>query len=238
MFNEIYSWKEFYNKRNNLYYYIEENTKLLRRDDELGNTKHSKERAIFYTKDEGILQTIVDKIEELTKMFDELNWGKRKSPDIPVILKDIENINIVINPAYTSIKITRETPDKCFKISNMKTLSFFWKDDLPELFKKYKLFNVLSSVYIEYQDLLNIAGEDELQARRYTGSKYMLQVRKIGEHSSTKYRYGLMVLNTNPIINDTNKQARRSHSLIYTGEEFDCPILSPYTFYKTKNGRN
>lgn len=234
-------WREYYIKRDELYDYIKENTICLRSDEEdreetdFGRTRRvNKVRGIYYTKDKEILDSISNKSKELEDFFNELNQGKRKCLDIPMIFNDVENINITINEAYESIKIDKNNAEKYFDIARDSVLRLNWGENYSENMKKYKLENFLQFAAIQNKDLLKLANAKVLQVRKKSGNKYMVKIRKEGEHQSIRERYGFIVIDTIPSIYDFPKQAKRSHSLEFIGEEFECPIPSPYTFYIKK----
>lgn len=234
-------WREYYIKRDELYDYIKENTICLRSDEEdreetdFGRTRRvNKVRGIYYTKDKEILDSISNKSKELEDFFNELNQGKRKCLDIPMIFNDVENINITINEAYESIKIDKNNAEKYFDIARDSVLRLNWGENYSENMKKYKLENFLQFAAIQNKDLLKLANAKVLQVRKKSGNKYMVKIRKEGEHQSIRERYGFIVIDTIPSIYDSPKQAKRSHSLEFIGEEFECPIPSPYTFYIKK----
>lgn len=234
-------WREYYIKRDELYDYIKENTICLRSDEEdreetdFGRTRRvNKVRGIYYTKDKEILDSISNKSKELEDFFNELNQGKRKCLDIPMIFNDVENINITINEAYESIKIDKNNAEKYFDIVKDSVLRLDWGENYSENMKKYKLENFLQFAAIKNKDLLKLANAKVLQVRKKSGNKYMVKIRKKGEHQSIRERYGFIVVDTIPSIYDSPKQAKRSHSLEFIGEEFECPIPSSYTFYIKK----
>lgn len=234
-------WREYYIKRDELYDYIKENTICLRSDEEnreetdFGRTRRvNKVRGIYYTKDQEILSSISKKSKELENFFNEINMGKRKSMDIPMIFNDVENINITINEAYESIKIDKNNAEKYFDIVKDSVLRLDWGENYSENMKKYKLENFLQFAAIKNKDLLKLANAKVLQVRKKSGNKYMVKIRKKCEHQSIRERYGFIVVDTIPSIYDSPKQAKRSHSLELIGEEFECPIPSSYTFYIKK----
>lgn len=234
-------WREYYIKRDELYDYIKENTICLRSDEEnkeetdFGRTRRvNKVRGIYYTKDQEILLSISKKSKELENFFNEITMGKRKSMDIPMVFTDVENINITINEAYESIKIDKNNAEKYLDIAKDDVLRLSWGEYYSENMKKYKLENFLQFAAIKNKDLLALANAKVLQARKYSGNKYMIKIRKKGEHLSKRERYGFIVVDTIPSIYDSPKQAKRSHALDFTGNEFECPIPSLYNFYIKK----
>lgn len=234
-------WREYYIKRDELYDYIKENTICLRSDEEdreetdFGRIRRvNKVRGIYYTKDQEMLNSISKKSKELENFFNEITMGKRKSMDIPMIFNDVENINVTINEAYESIKIDKNNAEKYFDIVKDSVLRLDWGENYSENMKKYKLENFLQFAAIQNKDLLKLANAKVLQVRKKSGNKYMVKIRKKGEHQSVRERYGFIVVDTIPSIYDSPKQAKRRHSLELIGEEFECPIPSPYTFYIKK----
>lgn len=240
-------WREYFNKKENLYDYIRENTICLRSDetedpllDSPGEfllrkpKKNNRARCIYFTEDEKILNIISKKSKELEDFFNKINNGKRQSLDIPKLFHDVEMININVNDAYESIKIDETNATKLFPIAKEEALKSYWGDDYLKNLKKYELSTYLGFVEIKNENLLKLANAKILQARKLTGKKYMVKIRQKGNNLSSKHRYGFIVVDNKPIINESNKQLMRSHSLELTGNKFECPIPSPYTFFIKK----
>lgn len=126
-------------------------------------------------------------------------------------------------------------------VSKITILESFWGKSYKRNLKKYKLIedSENNNIYMNCEDLLELANARVIQARNLTGKRYTLNVRKIGEHISKRHKYGIVIVdNERVIVQQANKEARRKHSLDIIGERVKFPFpeyLNCDLFIKEKN---
>lgn len=228
-------WIKYYTAKENLYAYIEKNTDLLRQDFPEGKYV----RAIRYCKDCEVMETIAKDIENLDKIFKEIVNKNAHHVSCPVIIKDVENININFLPAFKSLKVTKETTKKKNGILQLWTvteLEGLWGEKFEENRKKYNLkYATENLVGYDYESLLEFAKVDYIQARKKTGYQAIASVRKIGESKSKRYKYGLIIVDKIPNINVVNKEGPHlSNRLEKKYKKFELEIPTSMELYIKK----
>lgn len=242
-------WRNYYKLQEKTFEYINDNTNLL--DSENGLvTKYIRE--IRYTEDEEVLREIEKRINKLEKEYFKVAETKKLHDNFPMILKNVRNININSFVAKKSfaINILDENLDsKLLDLAFLKINLDINKDltyiDIKKYEKQYKLFLDLMNDYndkgeligytlrvaISHKDLLNLAKANKLQIHMYTGTQYILNVRKFEENKSKRYKYGYVILDRKAIIQKANKQAQRSHSFNNTLDIVEFPFHTNISIY-------
>ena len=231
-------WSDFYKTKEELFYFIGRNVEILQDD-----SNDVSIRCICFTENQEVLK----KIESLTKQLNEkyriATKTKNNYSKAPVILQDIENIIINSYDAYSSKAIIKGSPlniESTIKVNDIDTLKNHWGKNYEKNLKKYKLLEYTKRdiVIIGFEQLLELANAKIIQMRKATGKRYVLNIRKIGENLSKRYKYGIVIVNTKPVIEFANKEAPRKHSLASIGESvhFPFPTDLDYDLYiKEKN---
>ena len=221
---EKIEWRKFYEIKDELWSLISRETT------ELDDSSSKLSRWICLTTDEELLKKIEDLIKKLNKQYKIAAKEKGDYKYTPVILRGVENIIINSYDSYSSYRIekgTRISAIGVIRVSKISMLENFWRKDYNKNIKKYKRIENKenNNVYMEYEDLLELANARVIQARNLTGKRYTLNVRRVGEQLSKRYRYGIVIVdNENVIINYANKEAKRSHSLEISGERVKFPF--------------
>lgn len=224
MEQEKIEWRKFYEIKDELWSLISRETT------ELDDSSSKLSRWICLTTDEKLLKKIEDLIKKLNKQYKIAAKEKGDYKYTPVILRNVENIIINSYDSYSSYRIekgTRISATGVIRVSKISMLENFWRKDYNKNIKKYKLIENKenNNVYMNYDDLLELANARVIQARNLTGKRYTLNVRRVGEQLSKRYRYGIVIVdNENVIINYANKEAKRSHSLEISGERVKFPF--------------
>ena len=237
-------WSKYLYQQDKVFDFIYNNTEELD-----CQTKNEYIRKIRYASSETTLKLIEEKLNELEKLYKEINENKKLHHNFPIILKNAENINVIVNPAIKSLTINRLEKEKLDKILDLT--SFYIEDNYDNdetaiehkrLQEKYKLlFSIRSTsrysliekklisgkeffIGIKYKDLLELANANKLQVHISTGNQYILNIRKIGENRAKRYKYGFIILDKKVKINNANKEAKRIHSLKNTLEKYEFPF--------------
>lgn len=234
---ERIEWKKFYDMKDELWKLIARETKGL--DDSSGKL----ERWLCFTDNEELLKKIEESTKKLNKQYQKASKEKVGYRNAPVILKGVENIIINSYDSYSSRKIEKGTSSAMGRIlvSKITMLESFWGKSYKKNLKKYKLIEnrEKNKIYIGYEDLLELANARVIQIRNYTGQRYTLNVRSVGEQLSKRYRYGIVIVdNNNIVVKHANKEAKRKHSLEISGERVKFPFpeyLNCDLFIKEKN---
>ena len=234
---ERIEWKKFYDMKDELWKLIARETKGL--DDSSGKL----ERWLCFTDDEELLKKIKESTKKLNKQYQIASKEKTNYRYAPVILRGVENIIINSYNSYSSRKIERGTSTAIGRIlvSKITMLENCWGKDYNKNLKKYKLIEDRenNNVYMNCEDLLELANARVIQIRNYTGQRYTLNVRNIGENISKRHKYGIVIVdNERVIVNHANKEAKRKHSLDIIGERVKFPFpeyLNCDLFIKEKN---
>lgn len=222
-------WSDYYSHKEFLYKLIEEKTKLL-----IKNEDGKYKRCVRYTEDKEALEELDYYIKQLDIKYKEALGGNGRHIDLPIILNDVENININVFEAFRSIKVTKEDEDKCLTIGKMVDLAAIWKDKFLENFNKYGLESNKIEYGIGYDKLLELAKANSIQVRQHTGLQYVALVRKVNERRSKKYKYGCIILDREANINFSNKEAIRSNRRVenlYKKFELEIPHDPSLEFY-------
>ena len=214
---ERIEWKKFYDMKEELWNLIAKETTEI--DDSSGKL----ERWLCFTKNEELLKKIEDSTKKLNKQYQKASKEKVGYRNAPVILRGVENIIINSYDSYSSRKIEKGTSSAMGRIlvSKITMLESFWGKSYKRNLKKYKLIedSENNNIYMNCEDLLELANARVIQARNLTGKRYTLNVRKIGEHISKRHKYGIVIVdNERVIVQQANKEARRKHSLDIVGE--------------------
>lgn len=231
---ERIEWKKFYDMKEELWNLIARETTEL--DDSSGKF----ERWLCLTTDEKLLQKIEELIKKLNRQYRIATKEKCEFKQIPIILRAVENIIINSYDSYSSSKIVKGTAIGMLQVSAVDILEVFWREDYKKNLKKYKLVEnrEKNKIYMGYEDLLELANARVIQIRNYTGQRYTLNVRRVGERLSKRYRYGIVIVdNENVVVEHANKEAKRSHSLEISGERVKFPfpeVLNCDLFIKEK----
>lgn len=234
---ERIEWKKFYDMKEELWNLISKETTEI--DDSSGKL----ERWLCFTKNEELLKKIEDSTKKLNKQYRKVSKEKVGYRNAPVILRGVENIIINSYDSYSSRKIEKGTSSAMGRIlvSKITMLESFWGKSYKRNLKKYKLIedSENNNIYMNCEDLLELANARVIQARNLTGKRYTLNVRKIGEHISKRHKYGIVIVdNERVIVQQANKEARRKHSLDIVGERVKFPFpeyLNCDLFIKEKN---
>lgn len=220
---ERIEWKKFYEMKEELWNLIAKETTEI--DDSSGKL----ERWLCFTKNEELLKKIEDSTKKLNKQYQKASKEKVGYRNAPVILRGVENIIINSYDSYSSRKIEKGTSSAMGRIlvSKITMLESFWGKSYKRNLKKYKLIedSENNNIYMNCEDLLELANARVIQARNLTGKRYTLNVRKIGEHISKRHKYGIVIVdNERIIVQQANKEARRKHSLDIVGERVKFPF--------------
>lgn len=252
-------WSKYLHQQDRMMEFIEENTINLSMDSDGEYI-----RKINYTSNKDTLKIIEENLGKLEKFYKKINDNKKLHQNFPVILKGVENINININSATKSFPINRldkEKLDKTLTLCTFETnvepktdphfLTFYKLQEKYHLrFSFITLFRTigygqnkkskeikLCFVKIKYKDLLDLTNTNKLQIHISTGNQYILNVRKVGENRSKRYRYGFVILDKEARINKANKEAKRTHCLENTLEKYEFPFPTICKIYiKEKKG--
>ncbi|WP_448821965.1 hypothetical protein [Cetobacterium sp.] len=238
-------WKKYYKLQEEVFDFIFKNSEVI-----TDNRSSKYIRTINYVEDKEKLKMIKRKINKLAKEYKEVSGKERLPYNFPIILNDVENININTNTAVQSFSITRkeENNRQYFKpLKEFKREFNFDVEKINEVMKKYKLEierkeidleddeedekTIVESVYITYKNLLDLAGADVIQVHIPNGIEYILTIRKIGETRSKKQRYGFIILDNLATVQYSTKQAKRSHSYEKTLEKFEFSFETVATYY-------
>lgn len=224
MEQEKIEWRKFYEIKEELWNLIARETTEL--DDSSGKF----ERWLCLTTDEELLQKIEKLIKKLNRQYRIATKEKGEFKQIPIILRAVENVIINSYDSYSSSKIIKGTATSAIgmlQVSAVDILENFWGEDYKKNLKKYKLIENRgkNKIYMGYEDLLELANARVIQIRNYTGQRYTLNVRSVGEQLSKRYRYGIVIVdNNNIVVKHANKEAKRSHSLEISGERVKFPF--------------
>lgn len=238
MEQEKIEWRKFYEIKDELWSLISRETT------ELDDSSSKLSRWICLTTDEELLKKIEDLIKKLNKQYKIAAKEKGDYKYTPVILRGVENIIINSYDSYSSYRIekgTRISAIGVIRVSKISMLENFWGKDYNKNIKKYKLIENRenNNIYMSYEDLLELANARVIQIRNYTGQRYTLNVRNIGENISKRHKYGIVIVdNERVIVNHANKEAKRKHSLDIIGERVKFPFpeyLNCDLFIKEKN---
>lgn len=234
-------WKKYFQLQEKTFSFIDLNSKTL-----ANNTNSKYIRTIKFVKDKKKLGEIKRKLKTLEKEYKKVAGTERLPYNFPVIVSGVENIYINSNPAVKSVSITKKNGEERLYIKTLdefETEFNYDKKKIDEVMKKYRLEiereeveflgekTILEDVYITYNNLLDIAGAEKIQAHFPNGIEYLLNVRKIGENRSKQRRYGFIILDNEATIQISTKQAKRSHSYSKTLEKFEFPFKISGAYY-------
>ncbi|WP_319784477.1 hypothetical protein [Oceanisphaera sp. IT1-181] len=92
---------------------------------------------------------------------------------------------------------------------------------------------IVLTLTVDSQELLEVTGCANIQARKFTGSQYRARIRRVGESAGTRVKLGLMVLlgNDSPQVVTATPQAPRPHQLSATATAIELPIEAEFTFF-------
>ena len=237
-------------KKNNLgkelFRLIENETKLL-----TGIEDNLYRRELRFTENKEVLDKlkmlieefeVIDKIlheetgKDLKKFFydddetEESEYKMRKR-NFPIIIENAENVVINRLKASRSFKITKDYKKDIILGSIFKFKQVFGSD-YEEVKRQHNLTEVDEKICITAKDLLEWTGTEEVQARKDTGFQYILNIRKIGERRSKRYKYGLMIFDRIPAITNANKESPRTHSLDKLCECFNAKVIDEIDLQK------
>lgn len=220
---EKVEWKKFYDLRNSIYELILKNAEFL--DD--SSSKFY--RWLCYIKDKDLLKKIDILIKEMNEQYKIASKEEKEYRETPIILNDVENIIINSYDSYSSQSIVKGTIMArlgLVKLSSIDILKQVWGENYNKNLKNYKLIENRrnNTVVIGFEDLLTLANARVIQERNFTGKRYTLNVRKTGENISTRYKYGIVLLDKRPNVVFANKEAKRKHSLDISGERVQFPF--------------
>lgn len=220
-----FQWRSYYVLKEEVYEYIERNTKELKQ-----NSDEKYRRCIRYTEDENILENISNYIKELDDEYRKIVGEKKLHLALPVIIRDVENININVLNAFKSITVSRKKKNEYLPICSVDELKrkYEGEDEFKAVFKKYQLATDGALIGIKYESLLKLANAKHIQARTKTGNQYIALIRKKGENKSTRHRYGFIVLDRAARVHLANEEAPRSHKLELTCKKFELEDLPHY----------
>lgn len=240
-------WKKYFQHQEEVFSFIESNSKTLANDTSLKYI-----RTIKFIEEKKTLEEIKRKLKNLENEYKEISESEKLPYNFPIILNGIENIYINTNPAVKSVSINHQKAKEKLYLKSLEEFEKEFKYDkkkIDEVMKKYRLEVekieekileqkiVLEMVYITYENLLDIAGADKIQAHFPNGIEYLLNIRKIGETRSKQRRYGFILLDNNATIQISNKQAKRSHAYSKTLETFVFPF-EVYGIYYIKEKKS
>ena len=230
-------WKKFYSIKDKLLGLLFNNTEVL-------NDSSSKyTRCICFTEDRELLEKIETLGKELNAQYKIASKDMKDYKEIPVILKDIENIIINSYESYSSCKYekgSRSSSLGTVQVSYVSLLEDFWGKTYEKNLKKYNLIEnrETNRVSMKMEDILALANAKVIQKRTPTGLRYTLNIRKIGETVSVRYKYGILIIDKKATVSFANKEAKRRHSLDIIGERVEFPFptaLDCDLFIKEKN---
>lgn len=245
-------WKEYFLLENSILDYINSNTICLTNDTTNQEIKYI--RKIMYTSDKNIIKNLEKKIKNLKSKYIEI-LGKdtnRMSRNFPIIIKNVENINMNMNSAYQSLQIDRTTKKNMNKIFHLTDIFFDDIETMKKINKVKEKYNLIIEnteinengqeeainiwkISIKGEDLLDISNSNKLQLHYFTGTQFILNIRKKGENRSKRYKYGVVILDSKPTISNSNKEARRSHTLDNTCDKFYFEFeIYPVIYIKEK----
>lgn len=233
-------WNEYFKLERHTWSWIVENTEEILQTDPPSNF-YKYIRCIRLLKDLSLLKQMKLKIKKLDSLYKKLSNTNISHRNLPVILNDVEQINLSINEAYTSISITEKTPNETFVLKKYVNVNFSEEyekyKETCKLLKKVNLtFHTKETksgieILVKYKNLLSFAGTKHIQARKHTGLDYRLRIRKKNETKSARKRYNFIILTNEAIIVRSNPQAQRPHRLEKIKEKVELPIKTRYTFY-------
>lgn len=235
--NRKKEWKKFYNIKDELLGLLFNNTEVL-------NDSSSKyTRCICFTEDKELLEKIELLGKELNIQYKIASEDIKDCREIPVILNDVENIIINSYESYSSYKYekgSRLSSVGTVQVSYVSLLEDFWGKNYEKNLKKYKLLEnrEKNRVSMKMEDILELASAKVIQKRTPTGLRYTLNIRKVGETLSKRYKYGIMIIDKKAAVSFANKEAKRKHSLEVSGERVEFPfptVLDCDLFIKEKN---
>lgn len=165
----------------------------------------------------------------------------------PSFYRDISQVNVSINTAYSSIAVadgealllkSRRWPKEA---GGQKVLLEQFAVDQRAL-KKWGLANVycnqtlginpfgqpesLLTLTADTSELLALTGHEGIQARKRTGLQYRARIRGVGQSAGRRVKLGLMVLagDDEPLVLMATPQAPRPHQLSASGLQITLPI--------------
>lgn len=232
-------WKKYFQLQEKTFSFIDLNSKTL-----ANNTNSKYIRTIKFVEDKKILGEIKRKLKTLEKEYKKVAGTERLPYNFPVIVSGVENIYINSNPAVRSYSIKRGNGKLYLKsLGSFETEFKNDKKKIADVMKSYKLEIereeeeflgekiVSETIYITYNNLLDLAGADKIQVHIPNGVEYLLNVRKIGENRSKQQRYGYIILDNEATVQISNKQAKRSHAYSKTLEKFEFPFKVVGSYY-------
>ena len=174
---ERIEWKKFYDMKEELWNLIAKGTTEI--DDSSGKL----ERWLCFTNNKELLKKIEDSTKKLNKQYQKASKEKVGYRNAPVILRKVENIVINSYDSYSSRKIEKGTSSAMGRIlvSKITMLESFWGKSYKRNLKKYKLIEDTenNNIYMNCEDLLELANARVIQARNLTGKRYTLNVRTV-----------------------------------------------------------
>ena len=234
---EKIEWRKFYQLKDELWKLIANKTAQL--DDSSGKLS----RWICLTTDEELLKKIEFLSKELNGQYKIASKENKDYRETPTIIRDVENIIINSYDSYSSRTYTEDSPLSklaTITVNTVTSLEDIWGKSYEKNLKKYKLIEdrKRNVVAMGVDDIIELSNAKSIQIRHKTGLRYTLNVRKIGEQVSKRYKYGIVIVNNEDVvINQANKEAKRKHSLDVSGErvEFPFPVnLNCEVFIKEK----
>ena len=234
-------WKKYFQLQEEIFSFIDLNSKTLANHT---NTKYI--RTIKFVEDKEKLAEIKRKLKKLEKEYKTVAESERLPYNFPEIISGVENIYINSNPAVKSVSINRKNGEERLYIKTLDEFEIefnYNKEKIDEVMKNYRLEiereeveflgekTILEDIYITYNNLLDIAGAEKIQAHFSNGIEYLLNVRKIGENRSKQRRYGFIILDNEATVQISNKQAKRSHAYSKTLEKFEFPFKISGAYY-------
>ncbi len=230
-------WKKFYDIKNELFALILKKTKIL---DDSSSKFH---RYICFTEDKELLKKIEILSKELNSQYKIASQKNNDYRELPIILKDVENIIINSYDSYSSYKFEKGDIKALLgtvQVNSVTELENEWGKMYQKNLKKYKLIEnrEKNKIIMRMEDILDLANAKVIQRRNFTGLRYVLNIRKVGENVSTRYKYGIIIIDKKAVIKNANKEAERKHSLNISGVRVKFPFstnLDCDLFIKEKN---
>lgn len=135
-----------------------------------------------------------------------------KKKNVPVFIENVANINISKAEAKTSQKVKPEEFYCLYRFPKEKA-----KEEINHHIDLYKKMGIEihcehSKIFASGSEIMKYANSDDIQYHHDSGTQYRLTIRKNGEQLSQRYKFGLIVLDTKPTIQLSNKEAKRAHS--------------------------